>query len=42
MAAEPDPKGDWARHALRVNEIIDNQVRSLRVRQVIAAYEAIE
>jgi NTE family protein len=42
MAAEPDPKGDWARHALRVNEVIDNQVRSLRVRQVIRAYEAKE
>jgi NTE family protein len=42
MAAEPDPKGDWVRHALRVNEIIDNQVRSLRVRQAIAAYEAKE
>ena len=24
---EPDPKGDWARHALRINDIIDNQVR---------------
>jgi NTE family protein len=42
MAAEPDPKGDWARHALRVNEVIDNQVRSLRVRQVISAFEANE
>ena len=40
MQPEPDPKGDWARHALRINEVIDNQVRSLRVRQVIAAFEA--
>lgn len=31
---------DWARHALRINEVIDNQVRSLRVRQVIGAFEA--
>lgn len=40
MQPEPEPKGDWARHALRINEVIDNQVRSLRVRQVIAAYQA--
>ena len=26
---------DWARHALRIIDIIDNQVRSLRKRQVI-------
>lgn len=37
---EADPAHDWARHALRVNDLIDNQVRSLRKRQVIAAYEA--
>jgi NTE family protein len=42
MQAEPDPRGDWARHAMRVNEIIDNQVRSLRARQVIGAFEAPE
>jgi NTE family protein len=40
MQAEEGPKGDWARHALRVSEIIDNQVRSLRARQVIGAFEA--
>jgi NTE family protein len=40
MAPEPEPRSDWARHALRINEIIDNQVRSLRKRQVIASYEA--
>jgi NTE family protein len=40
MQAEEEPKRDWARHALRVNDIIDNQVRSLRVRQVIGAFEA--
>jgi NTE family protein len=37
---EPDPKGDWVRHAPRVNEVIDNQVRSLRVRQLIAEFES--
>jgi NTE family protein len=42
MQPEPDPKGDWARHALRINEVIDNQVRSLRVRQVVGAFEAKE
>lgn len=42
MQPEPEPKGDWARHALRINDIIDNQVRSLRVRQVIGAFEAKE
>jgi NTE family protein len=40
MAPEPEPKGDWARHALRVNEVIDNQVRSLRARQVIGSFRA--
>jgi NTE family protein len=39
MQAEEEPKGDWARHALRINEIIDNQVRSLRKRQVIGSFE---
>lgn len=35
---EDDPKGDWARHSLRVNSLIDNQVRSLRKRQVIGSF----
>jgi NTE family protein len=39
MQPDPDPKDDWARHALRVNEIIDNQVRSLRKRQVIDSFQ---
>jgi len=38
MAAEPEPKSDWARHAIRINDIIDNQVRSLRARQVIGSF----
>ena len=40
MQAEAEPKGDWARHALRINEVIDNQVRSLRKRQVMASFHA--
>jgi NTE family protein len=38
MQPEAEPERDWARHVLRILEIIDNQVRSLRKRQVIAAY----
>ena len=40
MRPEAEPKTDWARHALRINEIIDNQVRSLRKRQVIESFKA--
>lgn len=40
MAPEPDPKRDWGRHAYRVLELIDNQVRSLRKRQIINAYKS--
>lgn len=39
MSPEEEPKGDWARHAIRINEVIDNQVRSLRARQVIGSFE---
>jgi NTE family protein len=42
MQVEEEPKGDWVRHALRVNEIIDNQVRSLRKRQVVGSFSAKE
>lgn len=38
MSPEPDPPGDWARHTLRVLQVIDNQVRSLRKRQVVEAF----
>jgi NTE family protein len=38
MAADPEPHTDWARHALRINDLIDNQVRSLRKRQVIGSF----
>ena len=34
-AGRAEPKGDWPRHALRVYDLIDNQVRSLRKRQVV-------
>ncbi|MBV9493547.1 MAG: patatin-like phospholipase family protein [Acidobacteria bacterium] len=40
MQPDPDPHGDAARHSLRVNSLIDNQVRSLRKRQVVSAYQA--
>jgi NTE family protein len=39
MAPQPEPKSDWARHALRINDVIDNQVRSLRKRQTIEAFK---
>ena len=39
MQADPKPKSDWARHALRINDLIDNQVRSLRKRQVVGSFE---
>jgi len=35
MAAEEEPKSDWARHAVRVLDLVDNQVRSLRKRQLL-------
>ena len=40
MKAEDEPKSDWGRHAYRVLQLIDNQVRALRVRQLIESYEA--
>jgi NTE family protein len=36
--AEADPKRDWAQHAYRVLNLIDNQVRSLRKRQVVGSF----
>jgi NTE family protein len=38
MAPDPAPHTDWARHALRITDLVDNQVRSLRKRQVIGSY----
>jgi NTE family protein len=40
MAPEPEPETDWVRHGLRINELIDHQVRNLRARQVIDSFEA--
>lgn len=40
MPPEPAPRSDWPRHALRVLKAVDNQVRSLRKRQLIASYTA--
>jgi NTE family protein len=42
IGPEPKPHRDWARHSFRVLEIIDNQVRSLRVRQLIEQYRKAE
>lgn len=35
---EEEPHEDWARHAYRVLDLVDNQVRSLRKRQIVAAF----
>jgi len=37
---EPDPKKDWLNHTRRVFDLVDNQVRSLRKRQVIDSFTA--
>ena len=37
--AEPDPDRDWFNHTRRVYDLIDNQVRSLRKRQVIDSFK---
>jgi len=39
MAPQAEPARDWARHALRINDVIDNQVRSLRKRQLILEFQ---
>ena len=40
LAPEEEPKSDWAQHSYRVLNLIDNQVRSLRKRQVIGSFQA--
>ncbi len=40
MKPDDDPATDWPRHLLRVLKVIDNQVRSLRKRQVIQSLDA--
>jgi NTE family protein len=39
MQPESDPETDWVRHVVRVLDIVDNQVRSLRKRQLIDSFE---
>jgi NTE family protein len=38
MGPEEEPEHDWARHAIRVIELTDNQVRSLRKRQLLHSF----
>jgi len=37
-AAEPEPHEDWAQHSKRILDLVDNQVRALRKRQLMRAY----
>ena len=39
LQPEPEPETDWVRHSVRVLDIIDNQVRNLRKRQLIDSYK---
>lgn len=39
LTPEENPKHDWFRHSYRVITVIDNQVRSLRKRQLIESYK---
>lgn len=38
LEPEAKPKSDWGRHAYRALQLVDNQVRSLRKRQLIDSY----
>ncbi len=38
MQPHPEPAGDWAQHSKRILDIIDDQVRNLRKRQLIGSY----
>jgi len=40
MAPSGRPAHNWASHSVRILDLIDNQVRSLRKRQLIGAYKA--
>jgi NTE family protein len=40
IGGEEKPSRDWVRHSKRILDIIDNQVRSLRYRNLIASYKA--
>ena len=37
---EPNPKNDWIHHSKRILDLIDNQVRSLRKRQLIESFKS--
>jgi len=37
MSAEPDPPNEWAGQSRRVLDLVDNQVRCLRKRQVVSS-----
>jgi NTE family protein len=39
LRADEQPKANWVHHGVRVTLTIDNQVRSLRKRQIIAAFK---
>jgi NTE family protein len=39
MGPDADPSDDWVLHGLRVSSIVDNQVRSLRKRQLIDSFK---
>jgi NTE family protein len=39
LSAQTAPKRNWAEHAIRVTEIVDSQVRSLRKRQLVECYK---
>jgi NTE family protein len=38
VAPDPSPPGDWLRHTKRVIDVIHHQVSSVRVRQLVAAF----
>jgi len=40
MSEDRSPRADWLLHSARIMAIVDNQVRSLRKRQLIAAYRS--
>lgn len=40
IAPDEEPAEDWGRHVMRVLDLIDNQVRSLRKRQVVGSFVA--
>lgn len=40
IAPEEEPKSDWAQHSYRVLNLVDNQVRALRKRQVIGSFQS--